>query len=249
MSNSSLVSYTKISPNKTHPRRHIIDTITIHCMAGNPSIEGCGDTFQKENGSSSNYGIGSDGRIGLYVDEGDRSWATSSASNDNRAITIEVANTSREPDWPVSDKAYESLILLVTDICKRNNIKKLLWEGDRNLIGYVSRQNMTVHRWFTRKSCPGNYLYYRHSDIARRVNNNLEKGEDENMDGKDILNKLNQHLATLPTSEYAKESSRKAVKSGLFTDGDKNGLIDNPQGLITREQLVVILNRAGLLDK
>ena len=169
--NSPLVSYTKISPNKSINRNHAIDTISIHCMAGNLSIEQCGNLFANPSKqASSNYGIGSDGRIGLYVEEKDRSWCTSSSSNDNRAITIEVANTQAKDPWPVSDAAMASLIKLCADICKRNNIKKLLWKGDKNLIGQVDKQNMTVHRWFAAKACPGDYLYSRHGYIADEVN-------------------------------------------------------------------------------
>lgn len=174
MSNSPLVSYTKLSPNHSGERNHKIDTITIHCMAGNMSVESCGALFAKASRkASSNYGIGSDGRIALYVDEENRSWATSSPSNDHRAVTIEVANNGGAPDWPVSSKAYAALLDLVTDICKRNGIKELKWKGDKTLVGNVEQQNMTVHRWFAAKACPGNYLYERHGAIADEVNRRL----------------------------------------------------------------------------
>lgn len=175
MSNSPLVCYTKISPNRNSPRNHKIDTITIHCMAGNCSIETCANIFYPtKRQASSNYGIGSDGRIGMYVEEKDRSWCTSSAANDNRAITIEVANDGgAETGWHVSDAAYKSLIDLCVDICKRNGIKELKWKGDKSLIGKVEEQNMTVHRWFANKSCPGDYLYNLHGQIASEVNARL----------------------------------------------------------------------------
>lgn len=174
MSNSSLICYTKLSPNCTKPRKHAIDTITIHCMAGDCSVETCGELFAPASRkASSNYGIGSDGRIALYVDEANRSWCTSSAANDNRAVTIEVANNGGAPDWPVSDKAYAALLNLVADICKRNGIKKLLWKGDKSLIGKVDKQNMTVHRWFAAKACPGDYLYDRHTAIAEEVSKRI----------------------------------------------------------------------------
>lgn len=172
--NSPLVSYTKISPNKTSPCNHVIDTITIHCMAGNLSVERCGAVFAPTTRkASSNYGIGSDGRIAMYVEEKDRSWCTSNRANDMRAITIEVANDGSAPDWHVSDKALNSLIELVADICKRNNIKELKWQGNKSLIGQINKQNMTVHRWFAAKACPGNYLYNKHSYIAEEVNKRL----------------------------------------------------------------------------
>ena len=63
MSNSALVSYTKLSPNHSGKRTHVIDTISVHCMAGNLSVETCGALFAKSSReASSNYGIGSDGR-------------------------------------------------------------------------------------------------------------------------------------------------------------------------------------------
>lgn len=172
--NSALVSYVNLSPNHSGRRNHKIDTISIHCMAEDWTVEQCGESFaDPKRQASSNYGIGSDGRIALYVDEGNRSWCTSSAENDNRAVTIEVANIGFAPDWPVSNQAYSALIDLVTDICWRNGIKRLLWQGDKALIGQVDKQNMTVHRWFANKSCPGNYLYNRHGDIANQVNQRL----------------------------------------------------------------------------
>lgn len=170
MSNSSLVSYTKISPNKTSPRKNKIDTITIHCVVGQLSVETIGNVFASTSRqASSNYGIGSDGRVGMYAEEKDRSWCSSSSANDNRAITIEVASDTTHP-YAVTAKAYESLIKLCADICKRNNIKELKWKGDKSLIGQVDKQNMTVHRWFANKSCPGDYLYNLHGDIANKVN-------------------------------------------------------------------------------
>lgn len=173
MSNSKLVDYTKISPNKTSPRNHKIDTITIHCVVGQCSVETLGNVFAPTSRrASSNYGIGYDGRIGMYVEEKDRSWCSSSASNDNRAITIEVASDTKHP-YKVRDAAYKALIDLCTDICKRNGIKELKWKADKSLIGKVEQQNMTVHRWFANKACPGDYLYNLHGQIAAEVNARL----------------------------------------------------------------------------
>lgn len=175
MSNSSLVAYTKISPNRTTPRTHRIDTITIHCVVGQVTAESLGEVFAKKSRrASSNYGVDKDGRIGLYCEEKDRSWCSSSSANDNRAITIEVASDTKPP-YAVTDKAFNALIELCADICKRNNIKQLLWKGDKSLVGQVDKQNMTVHRWFANKDCPGEYLYSRHGEIAKRVNEKLGK--------------------------------------------------------------------------
>ncbi len=173
MSNSALVSYTKISPNKNSPRNHAIDTISIHCVVGQLSVESIGNIFAPSSaGCSANYGIGTDGRIGMYVEEKDRSWCTSSSANDNRAITIECASDTTSP-YAVNDKVYKSLINLLVDICQRNGIKSLKWQGNKALIGRVDKQNMTVHRWFANKACPGDYLYNLHGQIAAEVNKRL----------------------------------------------------------------------------
>lgn len=130
--NSPLVSYTKISPNRTKNRNHAIDTITIHCVVGQCSVQTLGNIFAPTSrGASSNYGVGYDGKIGMYVEEKDRSWCSSSSVNDNRAVTIEVASDTSEP-YAVNQKAYASLLNLVTDICKRNGIKKLIWSKNKN---------------------------------------------------------------------------------------------------------------------
>lgn len=172
-SNSPLVSYTRISPCKTTGRNHAIDTITIHCVVGQCSVESLGSVFaDPARNASSNYGIGYDGRIGMYCEEKDRSWCTSNRANDHRAITIEVASDTTHP-YAVTDAAYNALIDLCADICKRNGIPRLLWKADKTLIGQVDKQNMTVHRWFANKACPGQYLYDRHGDIAAKVNAKL----------------------------------------------------------------------------
>lgn len=168
--NSPLVTYKRITNNRTSPRNHAIDTITIHCIVGQwTAKQGCDYFATTDRECSSNYVVGRDGSIGLSVEEKDRSWCSSSRDNDHRAITIEVASDTEHP-YAVTTEAYDALIRLVADICKRNGIKKLLWKADKSLIGQVSKQNMTVHRWFANKACPGEYLYERHSDIAAKVN-------------------------------------------------------------------------------
>ena len=178
MSNSSLVTYTKISPNKTSPRTHQIDTITIHCMAGQMTAKSCVDMFYNNgkydvNKASSNYCIGYDGSIGLSVAEVDRSWCSSNGTNDHRAITIEVASDNSSP-YKVKDAAYQSLLNLVTDICKRNKITKLVWsENKTERINHTNGCNMTVHRDFANKACPGAYLMGKMPEIAKTVNARL----------------------------------------------------------------------------
>ena len=174
MSNSPLVDYTRISPNKNSPRNHKIDTITIHCVVGQCTVETLGNIFAPTSRqASSNYGVGTDGKIGMYVDEKDRSWCSSNAANDNRAVTIEVASDTKHP-YAVNDRAFAALLDLVTDICKRNGIKKLVWSTKKaDRVNHKNGCNMTVHRDYANKSCPGDYLYNRHGEIAAEVNRRL----------------------------------------------------------------------------
>ena len=185
MSNSPLATYTRISPNRTSPRNHVIDTITIHCAVGQFTAKKILDmshfvTYSETNGSSCNYAVGCDGSIGIGVEEKDRSWCSSSRSNDNRAITIEVASETKHP-YAITDAAYRSLINLCADICKRNNIKSLKWKANKSLIGQTDKQNMTVHRWFVNKACPGDYIYNRLGTIAEEVNAILNKPADTSL--------------------------------------------------------------------
>lgn len=174
LSNSKLISYTKISPNRTSPRNHKIDTVTIHCVVGQCSVETLGNIFAPTSRQAScNYGIGADGRIGMYCEEKDHSWCSSNAANDNRAITIEVASDTKHP-YAVNAKAYAALIDLLVDICKRNGIPRLVWSTSKaDRVNHKNGCNMTVHRDYANKSCPGEYLYSRHAQIASEVNKRL----------------------------------------------------------------------------
>ncbi len=177
MSNSSMVSYTKLSPNHSGKRTHAIDRITPHCVVGQCSVETLGNIFYPSSRQAScNYGIGVDGRVGMYVEEKNRSWCSSSNANDQRAVTIECASDTYHP-YAMNSKVYNTLIKLCTDICKRNGKKKLLWLGDKNKsLNYSPKSDemvLTVHRWFANKSCPGDWLYSRLGDVARTVTVNL----------------------------------------------------------------------------
>lgn len=171
--NSPLVVHTRLSPNHSGQRTHSIDRITPHCVVGQCTAEGLGDWFAKTSTqASSNYGIDKDGRVGLYVEEKNRSWCSSSGANDHRAITIECASDTTEP-YAFRDGVYSALIRLCADICKRNGKAKLLWLGDKDkTLAYepaADEMVLTVHRWFANKSCPGNWLMARMSDLAAKV--------------------------------------------------------------------------------
>lgn len=172
--NSPLVAYTKLSPNHSGQRTHSIDCITPHCVVGQLSAESiCGCFTSKSKQASCNYGIGYDGRVSLCVEEKNRSWCSSSKANDQRAVTIECASDRKEP-YAFNDKVYQSLIRLCADICKRNGKTKLLWLGSRDkTLSYQPKPDemvLTVHRWFAKKSCPGDWLYSRLGDLAEKVN-------------------------------------------------------------------------------
>ena len=170
MSNSPLVKYTKISPNSTNPRKDKIKKITIHHVAGNLTIETIGNVFAPTSReASSNYGVGTDGRVGMYVEEKNRAWTSSNADNDNQAVTIEVSNDEIGGNWHVSDKALKATIELCVDICKRNGIKKLNYTGDKS-------GNLTMHKWFSATNCPGPYLGSKFPYIAGEVNKRLNAG-------------------------------------------------------------------------
>lgn len=254
VSNSPLVTYTRISPNRTSPRNHEIDTVSIHCVVGQFTAKEILDMshfnkYDPKNGSSCNYAVGRDGSIGMGVEEKDRSWCTSDRENDHRAITIEVASDTTHP-YAVTDAAYKALIELLVDICKRNGIKKLLWKGDKSLIGKVDQQNMTVHRWFANKACPGDYLYSRHGQIANEVNAKLNNQEEEEMT-QDEFNKMfkkamdayRQELRDNDASPYSEDARQWAKENGIVAGGSEASFNGMWEDLLTREQAVVLLKR------
>ena len=171
--NSPLAVHTRLSPNNYGPRTHKIDTITPHVVVGHASLTGLGDWFAKTSTkASSNYGIDDAGNIGMFVEEKNAAWTSSNKENDQRAITIEIASDSTAP-YAITDAALHGLIKLCIDVCKRNDIPKLLWAADKELLGKVDQQNISVHRWFAPKGCPGDYLYGQLAYVADEVNKSL----------------------------------------------------------------------------
>ena len=202
MSNSPLVNYTRISPNRNSPRNQPISKITVHHMAGNLSVETCGNVFAPSSRqASSNYGIGSDGRVGMYVEEKDRSWASSSAWNDHRAVTIEVANDQIGGNWHVSDAAWNKLVELCVDICRRNGMKSLVWTGGKD-------GSLTCHYMYASTSCPGPYLKGRMAELARTVTARLGGASGPSTSGG----------SSAPSGSVADRANR--VIAGEFGNGD-----------------------------
>lgn len=218
--NSPLVDYTQISPHRGNRNGHVIDTITIHCAAAQAAVETLGRLFQTKQ-ASANYGIGADGRVGMYVEEKDRSWCTSNNANDARAVTIEVACDNRHP-YAVKDAVYKKLITLVADICKRNGIAKLVWSTDKyDRMNHKGGCNMTVHRDYENKACPGQWLYERHGQIAAEVNKRLT--EDEEMERWKTINDV-------PEGFY-RDTVKQLIQDGIIK-GKGNGVIDLTEDML-----------------
>lgn len=169
--NSPLTQYVYLTPNAGFPREGKIDTITIHHMAGDLTLERLGEEFAlTDRRVSANYGVDISGRVGLYVEECNRAWTSANVDNDNRAVTIEVANDENGGDWHVSEASYEALIQLCVDICRRNGIEALRYTGDAS-------GNLTTHNMFADTDCPGPYLESRMQDIADAVNRQLSSSK------------------------------------------------------------------------
>jgi hypothetical protein len=178
MSNSPLVSYTKLSPNCSSRDGNKIYIFTPHCVVGQVTVERLGDIFAPtKRQASSNYGIGKDGRVALYVDEKNRSWCTSSKWNDQRAITVECASDATAP-YAFKEVVFNRLIDLLVDCCQRNGKTKVLWFGNKDKsVNYKPKDNemlLTVHRWFDKnRSCPGDWMYSRMQKLADEANKRL----------------------------------------------------------------------------
>ena len=220
MSNSSLVNYTAWSPNYDSRGGKKITDITIHHMAGNLSVETCGSVFRSRE-ASAHYGIGSDGRIGQYVDEAYAAWANGNFASNQRSVTIELANDQIGGNWHVSDKAIASCINLVADICKRNGIKQLIFNG--SISG-----NLTAHKMFMATACPGPYLYSKFPYIAAEVNKKLGAGSSPSSSSS--------ASAKLDVDGYFGELSTRKLQSflGLTSDGWVGGQTSTVKPYIPR---------------
>ena len=219
MSYSPLVDYVKLTHNCNKPRKYPISVITIHHMAGNLDVETCGRLFSGTRQASSNYAIGTDGRIACYVEEENRAWTSSSAENDHKAITIEVANDQIGGNWHVGDLALQRLIELCVDICQRNNIKELVFTGD-------IKGNVTLHKWFAATACPGPYLESKIPYVVEEVNKALRNG------GKTVDN----------TPDKWAESAVDFALDNDIIKGDDKGDLKLHSGC-THEDVIVFLYR------
>lgn len=202
MGYSALTNVAIMSPNHSGSRYNSISKITIHHMAGNLSIETCGNVFLNPNRqASSNYGIGSDGRIACYVDEENHPWTSANWENDDRAITIEVANSETGGDWPISQEAYASLIRLCADICNRYGIYPY-YDG-------TPSATLTEHCMFVATNCPGPTIH------AMQVNHVIENDIRAAMAG----GAISTPQSTQPASGDVEDLALRAI-AGEFGNGD-----------------------------
>ncbi len=264
MSNSPLTEVTVLSPNHSGTRAHAIDRISPHCVVGQCSAEALGAWFAKSSTkASSNYGIDKDGRVGLYVDESNRSWCTSSSSNDNRAVTIECASDTYAP-YRMNDAVYATLVKLCADICRRNGKTKLLWFDDKEkTLAYnpaADEMVITVHRWFANKSCPGDWLYSRLGNLANEVtallggaaqNSDDEEDEDMTLDRfKELMQEYRKELQDNDCGNWSAEAREWAISSGMI-NGIGNDANGNPNyawaDTLTREQAAALFYRFAKL--
>lgn len=247
---SPLAKYVNYDNDTYGIRDHAIDTISIHCYACQVTGKRGVDGLVERRSASANYVVGYDGVIGCNVPEEKGSVCTCSRANDMRAITIEVACEPTAP-YKVTDAAMKALIDLLVDCCKRNKIPELRWKADRSLIGQVSKQNMTVHRWFANKACPGDYLYEKHYYIASEVNKRLKAEKEEEEMTQEQFNKFMANYLSEKNKKagaaWSEEARDWAVKNGIFA-GDGKGNY-SWQGFVTREQLSqVLMNQWSLIE-
>lgn len=259
MSNSPLVTYTRLSPNYTAPRNHVTDTISIHCVVGQLTAQEILDmdmftVYNPTNGSSCTYAVGTDGSIGQGVDEANRSWCTSSRSNDHRAITIEVASDKTHP-YAVNDKAMTALLELLVDIMQRHGKKRLLWFGDKETtLTYTPAAEemvLTVHRWFANKACPGDFLFELHGQIAAEVTRRLAELDAPAVEPGAVPEGVYHRLNDVPL-DYRPTIQKLMEKKALggFSDPDPTRLDDNVLNLSEDFcRVMTVLDRLGVLDK
>lgn len=259
MSNSRLPTYVRLSPNATKPRRGTIKGVAIHCTAGGKDLPASNFADlprfvipDKKRGASCHYVVGGDGSIAQVCGEENRAWCTSNKI-DHQLVTIEVASDHVAP-YLVNTAAIEALVKLLADICQRNGIPKLLWKGDKSLMGHWDKQNMVVHRWTANKACPGDFLYNLHPKIANAVNEILAGKEEEEMDIEKFMKQLTPEMCYGIMAEAMNYADTMLEPVWSRTDGHwakatEKGIIngEGPERPMKRDEVVTILGRLNLL--
>lgn len=259
MSNSRLPTYVRLSPNVTKPRQGTIKGVAIHCTAGGKDLPASAFAdlprfviTDRDNGASCHYVVGGDGSIAQVCGEENRAWCTSNKI-DHQLVTIEVASDHVAP-YLVNTAAIESLVKLLVDICQRNGIPKLLWKGDKSLMGQWDKQNMVVHRWTSNKACPGDFLYNLHPKIASAVNEILAGKEEEEVDIEKLLKQLTPEMCYGIMAEAMNYADTMLEPVWSRTDGHwakatEKGIIngEGPERPMKRDEVVTILGRLNLI--
>lgn len=161
--------YENISPHKAK-RTHSIDRFTPHCIVGLWTAKQGADYFATtDRECSANYVIGKDGDIAISVPEDYRAFTSSNRANDDRAITIECASEKTAP-YKFPEATYLKLVELCCDVAIRYNKKRVVYVEDKNYEPKPDELSITLHRWFAKKSCPGDWFVSMIPDFINRCN-------------------------------------------------------------------------------
>lgn len=165
MSQSSLVTkqWWANESNYTKGRQDTIHGIVIH-HAASTSLDSVGQVFsQYGRGGSAHYGVCGN-QIHQYVREEDTAWHCGDWPGNCCTIGIETVNSTGAPDWLVAEDTFNTLVKLVADIAKRNNLGKIKFGP------YDVYPTLSAHRDWSATYCPGDYLYSRMDEIAEKAN-------------------------------------------------------------------------------
>lgn len=189
---SPLATVQILSPNRNAPRNKPIRRLTPHHVAGNLTVEAVANLDRVKNynatsGMSPSYAIGTDGRMCCIVEETNRPWTSSSATNDHQAITFEIANNGGAPDWRISDAALSKWVEAAAEIAAFYGFKKVNYKEKptnvtpANVESWIATwetadaMTITLHQWFTATACPGPYFVAMLPQLVTEINNKLSK--------------------------------------------------------------------------
>lgn len=228
MSDSKLISGTLLTENHSDGRgAYQITRITPHYMDWYTDARTCAESFvPKARQASANYCIGVDGEIVLNVHESDRAWTSGSYDNDNRAVTIECANYTKDEGGHVIGElpkaTWDSLVALCADIVRRNGYGRLQYTGSTE--GRAGdAMLLTMHRWFQSTDCPGPWLSNQFGRLADEVNKVLEGGNVGKVNPANVAALIHYDMVTDPRNGYSQAPER---WGGDHPDGTKRLDID-----------------------
>lgn len=168
MSESSLVTK-KAWANKANYEvgraGYKIKGIVIH-HAVTTNISAVDATFANPSRRASAHYTVSGKEIHQHVSEANTAWHCGNWYGNHATVGIETVNSTLAPDYKVSDESLNTLIKLVADIAKRNNLGKLKIDPKADY------PTLSGHKdWYgAATACPGPYLYPKLQYIADKAN-------------------------------------------------------------------------------